>query len=375
LSQAVPLRSVQILRAVAACLVVFGHSVHEAATVAVQTGRPPLNLSIIDWGFGVDIFFVISGFIMIYTAADLFGQPGAAHVFLTRRIVRIVPLYWMITAALILVYLVAPKILNVPIEGWRSVVNSFLFIPDLRGNGEIRPIMALGWSLNYEMFFYAVFAFCLLAPLKRAMLYLIGFFVGLSILGATVTMPTVALTYWTNSIILEFLFGALIALACRAKFSLPVGAALALIVAGIACAVALGPFWGMDQVLPRFISGGLAAALIVSAAAFGPRLSASWIVTPLVVLGDASYSLYLTHPFAIRPIRSIWMKLHGGALPLGLYLIVCGLVAIAAALLVYRFIEKPTTDALRLRAAGLRGASSRRPLVAPVQPQSAAAGG
>ncbi len=373
--QAVPLRSIQILRAVAACLVVFGHCLHEASTIAEQTGRPPLNLSIIDWGLGVDIFFVISGFIMIYTAADLFGQPGAARVFLTRRIVRIVPLYWMITAALILVYLVAPKILNVPIEGWRSIVTSFLFVPDLRGNGEIRPIMALGWSLNYEMFFYAVFAVCLLAPLKRATFYLIGIFVGLSILGATVTMPTIALTYWTNSIILEFLFGALLALACRAKFSLPAGAALALIVAGAACAIALGPFWGMDQVLPRFVSGGLAATLIVAAAAFGPRLSASWVVTPLVALGDASYSLYLTHPFAIRPIRNIWMKLHSGALPLGFYLIVCALVAIATALTVYRLIEKPTTDALRCRSAGLRGDSSRRRLIVPAQPQSAAAGG
>ncbi len=183
-------------------------------------------------------------------------------------------------------------------------------------------------------------------------------------------MPTIALTYWTNSIILEFLFGALLALACRAKFGLPANAALALIVAGIACAVALGPFWGMDQVLPRFISGGLAATLIVAAAAFGPRLSASWIVTPLVALGDASYSLYLTHPFAIRPIRNIWMALHGGALPLGLYLIVCALVAITAALIVYRWIEKPTTDALRRRSAALRGDSPRRHLSRPLSPRA-----
>jgi exopolysaccharide production protein ExoZ len=69
LAQAVPLRSIQILRAVAACLVVFGHCLHEAGTIAGQTGRSPLNFSIIDWGVGVDIFFVISGFIMIYTTA------------------------------------------------------------------------------------------------------------------------------------------------------------------------------------------------------------------------------------------------------------------------------------------------------------------
>jgi peptidoglycan/LPS O-acetylase OafA/YrhL len=122
--------------------------------------------------------------------------------------------------------------LTLPIEGWRSIDTSFFFIPDLRANGEIRPIMALGWSLNYEKLFYALFAVCLLAPLKRASPSLIGLFVGISILGATVTMPTVALTYWTNSIILEFLFGALLALACRAKFGLSAGAALALIVAG-----------------------------------------------------------------------------------------------------------------------------------------------
>jgi exopolysaccharide production protein ExoZ len=375
LSQAVPLRSIQILRALAACLVLFGHCLHEAGYIAGQTGRPPLTASFIDWGIGVDIFFVISGFIMIYTTADLFGQPGAARVFLMRRIVRIVPLYWMITAALILVYLVAPKILNVPIEGWRAIVTSFFFIPDLRANGEIRPIMALGWSLNYEMFFYAVFACCLIAPLKRATLYLVGLFVGISILGATVTMPTVALTYWTNSIILEFMFGALLALACRAQLRLSAGAALALIAVGAALAVVLGPFWGMDQVLPRFVSGGLPSTLIVAAAAFGPRLSASWLVTPLVALGDASYSLYLTHPFAIRPLRNIWMALHGGSLPLGLYAIVCGQGAIAAALIVYRFIEKPTTDALRRGSAGMRGASPRRRLIAPAQPQSAVAGG
>ena len=176
MSQAVPLRSIQILRAVAACLVVFGHALHETADISARTGRPPLNVNVIDWGIGVDIFFVISGFIMIYTTAELFGQPGAMRTFLMRRIIRIVPLYWLMTAGLILTFLLAPKLLNVPIEGWRSIVTSFFFIPDLRGNGEVRPIMALGWSLNYEMFFYAVYAVCLLAPLRRAALYLTGFF-------------------------------------------------------------------------------------------------------------------------------------------------------------------------------------------------------
>jgi Acyltransferase family len=81
LAQAVPLRSIQILRAVAACLVVFGHCLHEAGTIAGQTGRPPLSFSIIDWGVGVDIFFVISGFIMIYMTVDLFGHQARRACF------------------------------------------------------------------------------------------------------------------------------------------------------------------------------------------------------------------------------------------------------------------------------------------------------
>ena len=113
--------------------------------------------------------------------------------------------------------------------------------------------------------------------------------------------------------------------------------------------------------------------LIVAAAAFGPRLSASWIVTPLVVLGDASYSLYLTHPFAIRPMRNIWMALDGSALPFSLFVMLCLLAAIAAALVVYRWIERPITDVLRSRL-GSRGTSRPRRL-AEAQPQSAAAGG
>jgi len=374
LSQAVPLRSIQILRAVAACLVVFGHVLHETVEIGMHSGRPPLNIGIIDWGIGVDIFFVISGFIMIYTTAELFGQPGATRTFLMRRIIRIVPLYWLITAGLILTYLVAPKVLNVPIEGWRSIVTSFFFIPDLRGNGEVRPIMALGWSLNYEMFFYAIFAVCLLAPLRRATVYLVGFFVGISIVGAAVKMPSIALTYWTDSIVLEFLFGALLALACRAKVAISPAAAWTLIALGVVLAVALGPFWGANQMLPRFVAGGLPATLIVAAAAFGPRLSASWIVTPLVVLGDASYSLYLTHPFALRPMRNVWMALDGGSLPFGLYAIICLPVAIAAALVVYRWIERPITDALRVRLARRRGDDRSRQFAA-AQPHSAAAGG
>ncbi len=352
MSRPLPLRSIQILRALAATLVVVSHSLHDSGYIAAQIGQPAIDFPYFDGGFGVDIFFVISGFIMIYTTAGSFGQPGAASTFLKRRFARIAPLYWLMTAALISVSVVAPKFLNVPIENWRSIVSSCLFIPDIRGSGEVRPILAAGWTLNYEMFFYAIFACCLTLPLRRGVIWLSGFFVVLALFGSLFALPGIVLPFWANSIILEFIFGVLIGLACLAKRSLSATAALTLAALAVVLATALGPWWGWNQILPRLFYGGVPAALLVAAAALGPSLSPTRFVTLLVAIGDASYSLYLTHPFVIRPFRNLWIALHGSSLPLGLYVVVCVFVAIAGAIVIYRLVEKPLTRALQNRLFG-----------------------
>jgi exopolysaccharide production protein ExoZ len=354
MSRPIPLRSIQILRALAATLVVVGHSIHDSSFVAERTGRTAIDLPYFDWGFGVDIFFVISGFIMIYTTSELFGQPGAASTFFKRRLVRIAPVYWLLTTGFIVIALVAPRFLNVPIEGWRSIVTSYLFIPDVRGNGEVRPLLAAGWTLNYEMFFYAIFAGCLLLPLRRGVLWLSGLFVFLSLLGWEFKLPGIALPYWSDSIILEFVLGIMIGFACLSKRNLPGSVALILAAFAILAAVGLGPFWGWNEVLPRFLYAGLPAAALVASAALGPSLPATSAVMALVAVGDASYSLYLVHPFVIRPLRNFWILLKGGSLPLSLYVAVCVVVAIAGALVIYRLVEKPLTSGLQRRMRGTK---------------------
>jgi exopolysaccharide production protein ExoZ len=366
MTRSVPLRSIQILRALAAVLVVVGHSIHDSTYIAERTGRPPFDLPYFNWGFGVDIFFVISGFIMIYTAVDSFGQPGAASTFLTRRFVRIAPLYWLMTISLILVSVVAPKFLNVQIETWRSIGTSFLFIPDIRGNGEVRPILASGWTLNYEMFFYGIFACCLMLPLRRGVVWLSGIFVSLSILGSVVSLPGIALPFWTDPIILEFVLGVLIGLACLSKHSLSASAALTLTTIAVVFVIVMGPLWGWNQILPRLLYAGMPAALLVAAAALGPSVTPTRSVTLLVAVGDASYSLYLTHPFVIRPLRNLWIALHGGSLPLGLYVVVCVFVAIVGAIAIYRLVEKPLTSVLQRRVRVL--AKSRGEMIAMPNP-------
>lgn len=353
MSRPAELQSIQILRALAATLVVVGHSFHDSSYIAERTGRLTIDLPYFDWGFGVDIFFAISGFIMIYTSAHAFGCSGAGSTFLQRRFVRIAPLYWLMTTALILVFVFAPNFLNVQIENWRSVIMSFLFIPDIRGDGEVRPILAAGWTLNYEMFFYAIFACCLALPLRRGVICLIGCFVGITALGALVPLPGIALPFWTDSIILEFVIGVLIGLACLSGTRLPPSIAVPLVVIAIIASIALGPLWGWNQTLPRFLYAGVPAGLLVAVAALGPRLPLTRLTLPLVAVGDASYSLYLTHPFVLRPFRNLWMVLDGGMLPLDLYVTVCVLVGIGGAIAVYRLVERPLTNSLKPRKHGL----------------------
>jgi exopolysaccharide production protein ExoZ len=339
-----PLRSIQILRAVAAILVVIGHAFHDSSYIAQYTERPAIDLPFFEWGFGIDIFFVVSGFIMTYTTADTFGCPGAAPTFLKRRFIRIAPMYWLMTTGLIGVAIVAPSFLNVPIENLRSIITSYLFIPDIRGNGEVRPILATGWTLNYEMFFYAIFACCLTLPRRRGVLWLCGFFVALSAIGGIARLPGVVLPFWANSIVLEFVLGVLIGLASRARFTLSARGGWLLTAVAIVLAVSLGPLWGWNHALPQFVCGGIPAALLVLAAALAPSLSPGRVVTFLVTLGDASYSLYLTHPFVVRPLRNVWIGLDGGRLPLGLYVTVCVAVAVAASVVIFQLIEKPLTS-------------------------------
>jgi len=369
MSRSVPLRSIQILRALAATLVVVGHSYHDAGYIALQTARPPIDLSYFDTGIGVDIFFVISGFIMIYTTAGSFGRRGAALAFLKRRFVRIAPLYWLMTTGIILVAVVAPNFLNVPIENWHSIVMSYLFIPDIRGNGEVRPILASGWTLNYEMFFYAAFACCLMLPLRRGVLWLGGFLVFISVVGSVVALPGTVLTFWTDSIVLEFMLGVLIGLACLSSWRLSASTALTLTAIAVVLAIAFGPIWGWDRILPRFLCAGMPAALLVAAAAWGPSLSPTRFVTLLVAMGDASYCLYLTHPFVLRPLRNIWIALDGGSLPLGLYVVTCVFVAAIGAIAIYRLVERPLTSGLQRRTRGL--VKSRSEMIALTNPAAA----
>jgi peptidoglycan/LPS O-acetylase OafA/YrhL len=154
------LNNIQILRALAASVVILFH-----------TGFTFPHLHSFG-SFGVDVFFVISGYIM---ARILDPRSSAScDFFLRRRILRIVPPYWFFTLCLFCLAWVAPQSMEATqvMHGTRAdgmeLLKSLLFIPYLKRSGYIQPLLCPGWTLNFEMFFYLCLAIGLLFSRRHA---------------------------------------------------------------------------------------------------------------------------------------------------------------------------------------------------------------
>lgn len=361
-----PLLSLQVLRAVAALLVLVHHAGYDADTIALRAGAAPFALDrFVDLGFGIHLFFVISGFIMLRTARG-FGSARGAAVFMARRVIRVVPLYWLMTSMLLLGAAVAPGLLNTPVGGLADVIGSYLFIPVLRG-GELIPVLGQGWTLDYEMFFYALFAFAMLLPRRAAVPCLAATLIVLVSLGRVVQAASAPVAVWTDGLLLEFLLGLGIGLLAERGRRLEAWAAGTAVVLGCLGAVALGPLTGRFGGLALWVKGGLPAAVVVGGCVLGPRWRTGRVVLPLALVGDASYSLYLSHPFAVRLMRGAWLALTPAGAPTSLYLVAACAAAVLVGLTLHGWVERPMTDWLQRHS---RMASA---VATPILPRSVAA--
>lgn len=348
------LHNLQVLRAIAALSVVVAHCIHETINLPPAATQQTTDQQTWNLGYGVDIFFVLSGFIMMHTAVTEFGKSGASLRFFLRRCARVIPLYWLLTSVLLLGSVAAPSLLSVPIGDFSHIVSSYLFIPDGRGLGEVRPVLALGWTLNYEMLFYVFFALALTMPMRLGLVWLSALMIILALVGATIDPQHIQIAFWTSPIILEFLYGVFIALIFRTGLRLGVAGAFALGGVGLLGFIHLPAPWN-DMALPQFLRCGLPAASLVLAAAIGPSLPSRRVVLWAVALGDASYSLYLAHPFIVKPMRAIWVKLIGDHLPSGLLILCSALVSVLFALILYKIVERPLTATAQKLANALGG--------------------
>ncbi|MGZ3272340.1 MAG: acyltransferase family protein [Caulobacteraceae bacterium] len=292
--------NVQALRAVAAFMVVCVH----LQALVVMGGAPP---RIVEAGnAGVDLFFVISGFIMVFTTGR---KPQGPLAFLGSRLRRIAPLYWSVTLAVFAIARFAPALIQNTPSDVRRLVDALLFIPTLRPDGTMRPVVFVGWTLNFEMAFYALFALGLLAPRRWiGVLAAVGVLV-LAVLWGWATHPSSpVLGFYTTPMVLEFGLGMLLGLAwphLRPPQSLvrPLEAA-----AAVAFALILGGPWLWPQA-DRLVAFGLPAAVIVAAALAVEQRGRAVRWPWLQALGAASYAIYLSHFFVTQAVILLARKL------------------------------------------------------------------
>src|SRR5262249_54196787 len=187
-------------------------------------------------------------FVMVYSSEGLFGQAGAPIKFFARRLARIVPLYWAATAILVW--------FDVPNASTKAVLGSLFFVPHIPSEA---PLLVVGWTLIFEMFFYAVFAIALLAKRRFAVVagaavFLISFVVlGPAPSDAEFWYPPTSssIAYLAHPIIMEVVFGMMIALAYRAGVRLPIWGTISLIIVAFIWFAATIPW------VPRPYSAGV----------------------------------------------------------------------------------------------------------------------
>lgn len=313
-------QSLEVLRFVAAMSVVFVH------------------MPFMGYGsFGVDIFFIISGFVMMVST-----EKGGDQFF-TKRLIRVLPTYYIFTLGVFAIALLFPAMLNSTTANTEHLIKSLLFIPfDKNGEGHY-PLLFLGWTLNYEMFFYLIFAISLkISHAQRGLVT--AMFIGAIYLlcHQDISFP---FQVYGDPIVFEFTLGMMVyyLLVSRDyRSSAMMGAGLALLL------------WASDAHLDhRFFVNGLPSLILV----MGVLVAFKKVAFPafLLTLGGASYALYLTHPYLIqffdKQLNWFPENANGTLNPELLIYAMLTTMAIVngVAVLLYKYLESPIRRQLRAR--------------------------
>ncbi|MDP3495874.1 MAG: acyltransferase [Hyphomonadaceae bacterium] len=353
----------QALRFIAAAAIVVRHVFMELEQHGINfPGRE--DVLAIPWGAGVDVFFVISGFVITFGAVGKGASAGAAGDFIVRRLIRLWPTYALFTALMLVAMAVVPSMLNHSTIDPAHTAASFAFIPwPEPGDAKFYPVLGQGWTLNYEMFFYVCFAATMLAPprFRVAMLWAGG--VALVAAGLIWRLPA-PLHFYADPIVLEFLFGVALAVAYR-RWNFRSSWAIGVAAAGFVALLVFATQW---PDLHRAVKAGIPGLLIVAGVVFsGPTVERYFGCAPLATLGNASYALYLSHTFVVNLLLAIWLRLD--VMNPWAFAVVASVGSVVASLVLYFLLEKPTLAFLKDKYASIRG--KRGPV--PATPASAPA--
>lgn len=330
--------SVQALRALAAWAVVCHHFMQIFFDFEA---RGPIGQLFIDKGaVGVDIFFVISG-LVIFLSTEGKALPPAR--FLLYRLFRIVPAYWLYTVLMALLVVFARPLLPDQTVDWSHLLLSLLFIPTENPGGYgIYPTLNVGWTLNYEMLFYVLFAWALLFRLQVRLLVVAALL--FAVCQAWTGFGWVS-EFYRSDIVYEFLLGISIGMFYRRGW---IGPALWLPLLGIGAAL-LAIYHLPPE--PRLLNWGVPSAVLVMASmALERHVERNRL---LKLLGDCSYSVYLMHVLVLS--AGGYLARRYGINPY-LMFVVCALAIAIGSWLSYEWVEKRSYQWLKARIDGEPGA-------------------
>jgi exopolysaccharide production protein ExoZ len=327
--------SIQYLRAFAAISVVVSHA---ANSLLGHAG----HLLDLDLGaYGVDVFFVLSGFIMCYTTFDLGARPAT---FLVKRLIRIVPLYFILSTAMFVMVVLVPHSFNRESPDVLAYIESIFFIPHWNPRShDLEPLIGQGWTLNYEMFFYGLFALSLYLPGRFSSFSVLPVIAALVCLGQLHPVETPSYLTYTDPLMLEFCLGIVIAAAFKSRDVPNLRRPLLLfLVLGLVAAYfyAFHADWhGLPALRPLMIGVPCSLLVLAAVALEQSRRLPKW--SPLVLLGDASYSLYLVHGFIMGFGQRLWHRFFdlNSAYSHAAYVVFVLLVSIAVSVPIYRYAE------------------------------------
>lgn len=333
------LYALQTLRAVAAAFVVFVHA--NSTYLSKVDGASVSTFTFPSGESGVQLFFAISGFIIYTASINMPMGMASARLFAWRRISRVVPLYWLATC----IYAVKLA-LTTGSPTFYEIGKSLFFIP--YGMSLMRPVLGVGWTLNYEMFFYFIFFLTLFSPKVWRLPAMLVFFGIVRICGESGVFDgpngSWPLAHLSEAFLDYFMVGMLIAygrarlqdsdykveLSCSATIAVSLG----IFVLGFAGLGTFGIDHGLFPVL--VVSASLAVATLEGRKTADDSRRYHW----LTAAGDASFSTYLTHGFVMGPIARV-LNLAHIQMPVQLFSIAMVIICSACGYIVFRLVESP----------------------------------
>ncbi len=326
--------SVQYLRGVAALLVVLHH-------IGLKERQYNIGWSWLHIGYtGVDLFFIISGFIMCYTTD---GKSIPFGKFLGARITRILPMYWLVTILALFIFIIKPELVNTS-GGKTSIWASFTLIP----NGD-KYLINNGWTLSFEFFYYIIFTCVLFFTNTYKIQFISVLICLLAIIGLLMHPENIYFNFMTNPVLLEFMLG-MIAFHIIKHRLCPNAMAYLSITIGASVLVYQNQHGLIfDTPLGRVISAGIPFFMIfIGTVTLEDYFTSNKNVffKSIEELGNSSYSLYLVHPFLLS-LGTIIAKYLGLTKIPFLFTTLLLSSSIIAGWLSYKMIELPLNRFIR----------------------------